>query len=159
MVPRNPFAPASMSRVGGILGPSAQTVNNAVGILEANTIALIQAVVDCSQKDKAAPTHQIDAAMMEQFETFTDLLQAFIEANRDANEFSLSLADILAQCDQLQAQLDAWKARFAAICPSIGAIPTQPPRANTDQPLFSLPTGLIAGGAIVLGILLVWKVK
>ena len=155
---RNPFAPAMTTSTGAILGPSAQTVNNAVAILSQNMAALLHAVNDCAEKDHAAPTHKIDLAMIEQFELFLDLVTAFVDANKDANEFSISLADILAQVDQLQAQLDAWRARFGAVCPGIADIPQAPPRANTDTPLFSLPTGLIVGSAIVLGILIVWKV-
>lgn len=156
MVPRNPFAPVVFDRggvaTGGIFGPSAQVVDNAVAILASNTIAVIKAVNGCD-------TILRNDALMEQWQSFTGIVEAFVKANEKSSWLSTSGAEILAQVDQLQAQLDEWKKKLAAICSDVGTVPEAPQRANTDTPLFSLPTGLIVGSALVLGILIVWKVK
>lgn len=149
---RNPFAPATLATsTGGILGPSAQVVDNAVAILAANLIAVIKAVNGCD----AVLTND---ALFDQWQSFTGIVEAFIKANEDASPWSISGDEILAQVDQLQGQLDQWKAKLAAVCPDIADVPEAPKREETDHPLFSVPTGLIVGAAIALGILIVWKV-
>ncbi len=153
MVPRNPFAPVVFTTsTGGIIGPSAQVVDNAVAILASNMIAVIKAVNGCDAILNNGP-------LFDQWQSFTGIVEAFVKANEDSSWFSISGDEILAQVDQLQAQLDDWKKKLAAICPDIASVPEAPKRANTDTPLFSLPTGLIVGSALVLGILIVWKVK
>lgn len=153
MVPRNPFAPAVLTSTGAIFGPSAQTVANAVGLLSTNLVAVMVAMNPCIEKG------EIDDVTMSEWEIFTEFVDKFVEANKEPSWMSLDLSDLLAQVDQIQGQLEAWKTRLSKSCAAIAQVPDAPTRANTDGSLFSVPTQLIVGGAIVLGLLIVWKVK